>query len=448
MDIIVASSTRALVHRLSEIIGPSERLPEWRTSLSRAVEQLESQTYDVLMVTGEILAMERDEGTELLEVVASECPSTQVVLLVESHELEIASGALKAGARHYGRLPMTDDELKMLLEAAYATRPEYGANHLLAASENGFQGIIGESPAMQEAFRQIRLAAAIDVPVLIEGETGTGKDLVAGEIHRQSSRMDKPYVAVNLGAIPDELVGSELFGHAKGAFTGAVTSREGKFEEGREGTVFLDEIGTIDERVQVSLLRLLEENQFTRLGGRKRIRNGARVIAATNQPLTKLVEAGLFREDLFYRLDVFRIAIPPLRERTGDVRLLTEVFVGRFSKQFGKQVRSIKDDVLDILERQPWNGNVRELKNVIRRSVLSCGGTELTASHLPTRLQQTQTEAQSALEVRIGSTLAEVEKELIAHTLASVGQNRTEASRVLGISRRALYNKMEKYGIR
>jgi len=423
--------------------------PVWEPTLARVVDRFEVQTCDVLLVTGDVLASEEAEGSELLEVLSAECPVTQVIVLVEGSEVDMATEALKAGASHYGRLPMTDEELRLSIEAAYATQPDYGINQLLSDSESAdFSDILGESPAMQEAYRQIRLAAAIDVPVLIEGETGTGKDLFAQEIHRQSVRERGPFVAVNLGAIPPELVGSELFGHMKGAFTGAVESREGKFEQSREGTIFLDEIGAIDERVQISLLRLLEENRFTRLGGKRTIPNDARVITATNRPLTELVAEGVFREDLFYRLDVFRITLPPLRDRGGDVRLLAEAFAGRFSKQFGRNVRSIHPGVWPILESQVWNGNVRELKNVIRRAILACSGTELAPENMPQRLRASSSHSPvRSVSIEVGSSLREIERQVIELTLANVNGNRTEAAKLLGVSRRALYNKMHRYGL-
>jgi DNA-binding NtrC family response regulator len=356
---------------------------------------------------------------------------------------------LRAGASQYARLPVRDEELRLLIEATNQRKPKFGINQLLKPADKVTgEELVGSGPVMEEIQRQIRLAAATDIPVLIEGETGTGKDLVASAIHSQSARRDGPFVAVNLGAIPRELVGSELFGHIRGAFTGAVEARVGRFEQGQNGTVFLDEIPTLDAGSQVALLRLLEEKRFTRLGGRKQISPNARVIAATNADLRALVAKGEFREDLYFRLDVFHLILPPLRDRGEDIRELVDSFALRYSEQFGRSIRRIQPECYRALQNYGWPGNVRELKNAVQRAVLFCDGPNLSPRHLPERIRRGDARrSASTVTIRVGTPLREVERTMIVHSLAQVGQNRSEAARLLGISRRALYNKMKRYGI-
>jgi DNA-binding NtrC family response regulator len=313
-----------------------------------------------------------------------------------------------------------------------------------------FEGMLGVSLPMQELFERILQAASTDIAVLITGETGTGKDLVAAAIHKRSQRKNGPYVAVNTGAVPLELIASELFGHEKGAFTGAIGTSAGRFEEADGGTIFLDEIATMDEKLQISLLRVLETKMFRRVGGKTNVHVDVRVIAATNENLEKAVKERRFREDLYYRLDVFHIQVPPLRERPGGVTLLASHYVPHFNRIYGKRVRTIAPETLRFLRRYPWPGNVRELKNVIQRAVLMTKGEALSPDLLPPRIRAATTgveEAASQFPIHVGMTLDAAEKEFIRMTLASTGGKKTEAAIKLGISRRALYNKLQKYGL-
>jgi transcriptional regulator with PAS, ATPase and Fis domain len=299
---------------------------------------------------------------------------------------------------------------------------------------------------MREVCRQIAQAADTDVPVLLQGETGTGKDLVAAVIHRESGRRNGPFIPVNLGALPGDLVGSELFGHEKGAFTGAVERREGKFEQGHQGTVFLDEIGNIDEKMQVSLLRLIEQKKFHRLGGRRLITVDVRLIAATNEEIVELVRHGQFREDLFYRLDVFRIVLPPVRKRHGDIALLVEEFLRRYKRSFEKDISGISPDCLQLLESYDWPGNVREMKNVVQRAVLVCEEEFVLPEHLPPRFRRDDA-GSPLVSFQVGTPLNQVEREMIVRTLSATENNRKRAAELLGISRRSLYNKLRRYDI-
>jgi DNA-binding NtrC family response regulator len=313
----------------------------------------------------------------------------------------------------------------------------------------GEKEFYGESLCMQKVYEQIRQAASTDVPVLILGETGTGKELVARAIHLESDRREGLYIPVNLGAIPTELVGSELFGHERGAFTGAAERNKGRFEQAEGGTLFLDEIATIDEKMQVSLLRIIEQKEFYRLGNGRAVRANVRLIAASNEDLAALTSKGRFREDLYYRLDVFRISVPRLQERRGDVALLIERFLRRYSEEFAKNVVDISSECMGILESYKWPGNVRELKNVIQRAVLVCTEETLLPEHLPPRFlngKNLRRESETVFEV--GTSLDRMEREMIVRTLEAAGNNRTRAAELLGISRRALYNKLQKHNLR
>lgn len=333
------------------------------------------------------------------------------------------------------------------------------ANPLNASGENiaeshvpvEFAGMLGVSLPMLEVFQRIGEAAATDIPVLITGETGTGKDLVAAAIHNQSKRAARPYVAVNTGAIPTELVASELFGHEKGAYTGASEFKRGRFEEAHHGTIFLDEIGTMNEKAQVSLLRVLETKTFRRIGSERDIRVDVRVVAATNEEPEIIIREKHFRPDLFYRLDVFRIHLPPLRERPGGVTVLTNYFLSQFNALYEKSINAVAPEAYRALRRYGWPGNVRELKNVVQRAVVIAKDGELTLDLLPTRIQECIGSADETAaaddfsRIAAGMTLDAVEKHLIKLTLNSTKGNKKEAASLLGISRRTLYDKLAKY---
>lgn len=443
------------VERTGEIAGRLRRLlandaigVEHERSLERVVERFELRTYDVLIVSGLAAVHAGDEELEYLEIIAAKSPATQILFLIQPREIRLAMSALKAGGYQYARLPIGDDELRLLVLTAIEQQPTYGENLLLKQKNRPvvFQKMIGRSQAMQNVYRQIRQAASTDIPVLLVGETGTGKDLAAAAIHSQSERQSGPYVPIHLGALPAELVSSELFGHEKGAFTGAQDRHTGVFERAKGGTVLLDEIGTIDGKTQISLLRLLEQKRFHRIGGKRSIRADARLIAATNENLQEAVAEGNFREDLFYRLDVFCIRIPSLRERHGDITLLMDAFLKQYNNEFNKRVLGIAPECVSLLESYDWPGNVRELKNALQRAVLVCPGEVLLPEHLPSRFLK-QTGNQNRISFQIGTSLKEVERELIVQTLKHTQNNRKQTALLLGISRRALYNKIDRYGL-
>lgn len=313
-------------------------------------------------------------------------------------------------------------------------------------STPSFHGIIGKSTFMQEVFRLIKEAAKTDVTVLIRGASGTGKELVAQAIHELSHRKKKPFIAVNTGAIPPTMVGSELFGHERGAFTGAISSRKGYFEIAKGGTLFLDEISAMEENMQVSLLRVLETKRIRRVGGTVMINVSVRVIAATNKDLWNETQAGRFREDLLFRLEVFTINLPPLRERQEDIPLIANHFLHMYNKEHGRKIEKITAGAMHVLLHYNWAGNVRELQNSIQRAILVCKGRVITPEDLPRRLMAGDYH-DSPIQINIGTSLEEAERTIIEKTLQSLGRNKHKTAKVLGISRKTLYNKMSRYGL-
>lgn len=417
-------------------------------NIGRVLERFEQETFDVLVLSSAALRPNHGVGIELLEVVSAKSPATQILFLINPREIKLAASALKAGTYHYSKLPISSEELKLLVESALNNRPQYAPNLLLKTDkvQTTFESMVGGSTVMREVYRQIRKAAATDIPVLLSGETGTGKDLAARAIHQLSSRNEGPYVPAHLGALPEDLVASELFGHEKGAYTGAMERRLGCFELAHKGTVFLDEISTIDEKIQVSLLRLLEDRKLHRIGAARSLKVNVRVIAASNEDLEESVRRGIFREDLFFRLDVLHIHMPALKQRDGDVPLLIDHFLKQFNQAYRKDVVGISPECVSRLHAYDWPGNVRELKNVINRAVVMCEGDVLLPDHLPRRLRAGDG-GRAMVSLPVGSTMEEMEREMLVRTLEYTAGNRRRAAEMLGISRRTLYNKIDRYGL-
>lgn len=308
-----------------------------------------------------------------------------------------------------------------------------------------FGNIIGKSPPMRKVYRQIEKVAGFDIPVLITGETGTGKDMAAKEIHRTGNRSDELFLPVNMGAIPIELIASTLFGHEKGAFTGAVKARQGLFETVKNGTLFLDEIGTMDHQTQVSLLRIIEDKKVRRVGGSTFYPANARLITATNSDLIMAIKEGSFREDLYYRLNVFTIKIPPLRKRGNDIILLAEYFAEKYAAKFRKEYKGLTIDARNLLLNHLWPGNVRELENTIIRAVVSMSNAFLTPELILSEEHYANQETESDNILHVGMTLEDAEIQLIRMTMEKAEGNKKEAAKILGISRKSIYNKIQKY---
>jgi DNA-binding NtrC family response regulator len=435
------------------------RFPEGHISIDglpvvrEAIQKVKASDYDILIWDAVPSAHEQSKGLELLDLVTKEPSKTYTIVVTDPQGAPFSVDRLKAYAHRTVTRPVDEDEVCALVSDALhrqASRSGNGDNREIPIPPE-FEGMLGISLPMRELFQRIIEAASEDISVLITGETGTGKDMVAAAIHRRSRRKAGPYITVNTGAICSDLVASGLFGHEKGAYTGAVESAKGCFEEAHGGTIFLDEISTINEKTQVSLLRVLETKTFRRVGGEKDICADVRVIAATNENLEAAVKEKKFREDLFYRLEVFHIQVPALRERPGGVSLLTNHFVPHFNSIYKKKMRAVAPEAWRCLRSYPWPGNVRELKNVIQRAVLMAKDEELTPELLPLRIRAANASEASLAShhfpIHTGMTLDAVEREYILMTLASTCGNKKEAAQQLGISRRALYDKLKKHGL-
>jgi two-component system response regulator AtoC len=389
------------------------------------------------------------DGLAVLRRIKETAPETLVILMTAFSTVENAVEAMKLGAYHYVNKPFNLDEVALLVEKALETsqlRREVRALRSSQEKEYGFEAIIGASPAMQRIKALLtRVAASPASTVLLTGETGTGKDLAAKALHYNSVRASRSFVNITCSALPEQLLESELFGHERGAFTDARQQKRGLFETADGGTVFLDEIGEMTAALQAKLLRFLEEKTFKRVGGLADVRVDVRVVAATNRDLETEVKEGKFREDLFYRLQVMPIHLPPLRERRGDVSLLANYFIDRFNHEFRKHVRGLSREAGDLLQQYGWPGNVRELRNAIERAMLLIDGQWLEPDDFTT-LTRTINPTQFRLPAE-GVNLEEVERQLLLQALERAGGNQTQAAQLLGINRDQVRYRIEKFGI-
>jgi DNA-binding NtrC family response regulator len=420
----------------------------------QALDRLESFPVDLVLLD---LNLPGIDGLETLRLLRRRHPKTVVVLMTAFATISSAVEAMRLGAFDYVSKPFNNDEFRLTVQRGLEMqRLNREVEHLRGELESsyGFNEIIGISPAIQEVFRMITKVAPVNATVLITGESGTGKELVAQAIHRRSARSEASFVAVNCSAIPQTLVESEFFGHEKWAFTGAHARRIGRFEEAHGGTLFLDEIGDLALDAQAKLLRALQERQIQPVGGGTARSIDVRVIAATNKDLAREVEKGQFREDLFWRLNVVPIKLPPLRDREEDLPLLIDYFVERFNHELGLDLKLVAPDARQSLLQYDWPGNVRELENTLCRSMILCDRSVLTLSDLPSRVRDVHSTGQEAAATDAGDmTLAEavqqttekVEQRMIAARLAALKGNRTATAKSLGVSRKTLFNKMRQY---
>jgi Nif-specific regulatory protein len=399
------------------------------------------------------LRMPGMDGLELLTRIKQARPETMVILMTAYGTVKTAVRAMKLGAEDYLAKPIDVEELEVILQKVLEKRRLLEEARVLRErvhQKYRFENLVGESPDMLAAFKTVRQVAPSSSSVLLLGESGTGKELFAQALHQSSPRKDKPFVKVACAALPETLLESELFGHEKGSFTGALYSRAGRFEMADGGTLFLDEIGDVSPTVQVKLLRFLEEREFERVGGNRTYKVDVRIVCATHRDLEKKLEDGSFREDLYYRLNVIEIHIPPLRERGEDIPVLAHHFLKKFSDANGKDVRRISDEALALLLRHSWPGNVRELENAVERAVVLASEPVLTPDHFPTlrRLgpDTTAANAKGGLGVAIpGSSFAEIEREAILRTLEAVGGSTSRAAALLQISARKIQYKLKEY---
>ncbi len=393
------------------------------------------------------LVMPRMGGLELLRALQDQLSDLTFILLTAQGTVDSAVDAIKDGAYDYLSKPVDPQRLQILLQKAVERQETLReVRHLRRQlrEQGAFGRIIGNSPGIRTVYRVIEQSAPTSASVLIAGESGTGKELIAQTIHELSPRATFPFVAINCAAIPETLLESEIFGHEKGAFTGATDRRTGVFELAHRGTLFLDEIAEMTPATQVKLLRVLQERTFRRLGGRQEISVDVRVIAATNVVPQDAVNNGKLREDLFYRLNVFALDLPPLRARREDIPLLVQSFLNEFNKTNGKAVRAVDQEAMYILERYPWPGNIRELRNVIERATILADREFIEPKHLPPTLVARGEESLPTLTISPGTTVDEAERRLIILTLDHTRNNKTRAAEILGISLKTLHNKLNR----
>ncbi len=409
------------------------------------------------------LKMPKVDGMTLLREALRESPDLPIVMITAHGTVDTAVEALKLGAFDYLTKPFDKDEVRQIVGKALKTRQlaQEEATREGKDVPGARFGIIGQSAGLTELYAVLERVADSPTTVLITGESGTGKELVARALHDHSSRKSKPFIKVNCAAIPKELIESELFGYERGAFTGAVGSKPGRFELASGGTLFLDEIGEIPVEMQVKLLRALQESEFERVGGIKTIRVDVRLVAATNRDLKKLIAQNQFREDLFYRLNVVSLRLPALRERSSDIPLLVEHFLSKFNERLKKHVAGVEPEALDLLCAYSWPGNIRELENVMERAVLFCDGQKLQVLDLPAELRGSLSSVpppelaaemglppEGGLKEHVKVAMSRLERDLVSRALKQTNGNVTHAARLLKISRKGLQLKMKELGLR
>ncbi|HDL53190.1 MAG TPA: sigma-54-dependent Fis family transcriptional regulator [Proteobacteria bacterium] len=410
-----------------------------------AVEKVSERFFNLIVMD---LSMPGIGGLQALKQIKEISPSAQVLIVTAYASVDSAVEAMRSGALNYLTKPIDLEELKVQVAKTREISGLMAENEILRAQvENTFMAgrIIGRSPKIQEVFDTLKMVAPTDATILILGESGTGKELVADAIHHNSPRSGGPLVKVNCAALPETLLESELFGHEKGSFTGATSRREGRFKLADGGTLFLDEIGEMSLLLQTKLLRVIQTRSFERVGGTETLDVDVRLVVATNRDIEAEVKEGRFREDLYYRLNVIPIDLPPLRERREDIPLLAEHFLKEISERNRKDIRGFAPQTMDLLLRNRWKGNIRELENVVERAVIMSRSEFIQPVDLPVHIQDS--EATAPVGVTPGRPLSELEKEAIVQTLQMTGGNRTETARLLGISRRTLQYKLKEYGV-
>ena len=430
---------------LKQALETEERVVFTAPDGREALDLIGERAFDVVITD---LRMPRIDGLQLLNEIKERSPDTEVILLTGYGSIETAVAAMRQGARSFIRKPVNLDELEIEISKILQQKHLVLENEYLKAQLKerfGLDNMVGKSLAMMRVFETIQQIAPTKSTVLITGETGTGKELVAYAVHANSPRREKLFQPVNCAALPESLLESELFGHERGAFTGAVKQKKGYFEVADEGTLFLDEIGEINLAVQVKLLRILEQRQFERVGGTNTLSVNVRLIAATNANLEDLVSQGRFREDLYYRLKVVSLELPPLRDRREDIPLLAETFLQQFAEENNKGSMRFEPETLQRLTQSDWPGNVRELRHAIEQMVVLSRSLVLTPKDLPGKYLVEP--PKNYIEIPQGTSLKNAEKKIILHTLRELGGNRTHTAEILGIGRRTLIRKLQEYGL-
>lgn len=451
--ILVVDDSPAVLNGIAEILQSNGYTVDTAPDGAIAIDKINDKFYDIILTD---LAMPKKDGMEVLKYITENSPESMCIIITGYGIIKNAVEAIRSGAFDYLTKPVKSEEIQVVIERALNYRDLKRENTTLKkqlTTRYAYENIVGDSENICAVFRLIDKVAQTDSTVLIMGESGTGKELIAHAIHYQSDRRDKPFIPVNCGAIPEELLESELFGHEKGAFTHAIRTRIGRFELAHSGTIFLDEIGDMSPNLQVKILRVLQGHQFERIGGTKTIKTDIRVIAATNKNLEEAVEAGRFREDLYYRLNVIPIHVPPLRERASDIPLLAHHFLEKFNKSKKKNIKSISKEVMQCFMSYNWPGNVRELENMIERLIILANDDKITIRDLPERLlahrkkDTARPQQHNALPeegLYLHAVVNEFEKNLILQALDRSGWVKNKAAQLLNLNRTTLIEKMKK----
>ena len=409
-----------------------------------ALNLLSRKNFDIIVTDMKLPGI---GGLSLIHEIRKKEESVAIVVITAYSSVKTAVEAIKCGADDYLTKPINIEELRLVLEKIWERQRLIAQNRMLKEKlkdKYKSSGLVGNTPQMKQIFHMIADVAPSTASILILGETGTGKELVANAVHCQSDRACMPFVALHCAALSEGVLESELFGHEKGAFTGAVQTRKGRFEMADGGTLFLDEVGEMSLKVQVKLLRVLEKGEFERVGGEKTLKVDVRLITATNRNLEKEVSEGRFREDLFYRLNVITIHLPPLRERKDDIPILSNFFVIKYTKKYKKEIKGFAPEAMEALCAYHWPGNVRELENVVERAIVLCKKNTISVEHLPRNVVPDKDDM-SVIKIPVGISLKEAEKEIIQKTLQMTHGSKKEASKILGISNRKIEYKVKEW---
>jgi len=450
--ILVVDDEPAIVTSLKMTLEPTHEVLCASTA-QEAIDRFRQELPNLVLLD---LILPGADGLKVLELMRSEDPSVPVIMLTAIKTVKSAVDAMKIGAADYLTKPFDIEELRLVVIKALTTQElEQEVRYLRAqvANSYSFHNLVGKSPAMREIYSKIEQIADTRATVLITGESGTGKELVARALHYNSARKDRPFIAINCASIPDTLIESELFGHEKGSFTGALARRVGKVELAHSGTLFLDEVGDFGPPTQAKVLRFLQEREFVRVGGSETIKVDVRIVAATNKVLEDLIRREEFREDLYYRINVISLHLPPLRDRREDIPYLAKHFLGKRMEAEKRAPLEISKEAMEILARYHWPGNVRELENVLEQAIVWCRGTTITPEHLPMTLRANVSEA-LLREHTLGGDLSlekavqKFERELLLEALMRTGYVQTHAATMLGITRRMLKYRMDMLGIK
>jgi two-component system response regulator AtoC len=445
-QILVVDDEEAVRRGIAQVLGRRQLTVATAASANEALEILNQRPVAIILLD---IKLPDVDGIEFLRLLRKDFPETAIIMITGYPTIQSAVECIKLGARDYLVKPFRIDELEAVVEKAREFLSQKSTQKKPEPEEAGALGldfIIGESPAMKQVYAKIRRAAPSDSTVLLTGESGTGKELAARAIHLLSPRTDEEFVAVDCSALVETLLESELFGHVKGSFTGALQTKHGLFELANHGTFFFDEITNLSLNIQAKLLRVIQEREFMQVGSQKRIKLDIRIIASSNRDLKEAIKGGTFREDLFYRLSVIPIHLPPLRERTGDIPRLVEYFLKEYSQKGNREVTGFSPKAMKLLEAYSWPGNVRELAHTIERIVILEDGEVVQPEHLPSFITQRQGEFQVFSDENY--TLEELEKRYIQFILRRTRGRRQDAARILGINRKTLSHKIEKFNLR